>query len=528
LPESRVPPGTWKLLELFNVYRLTLASLLLGMVVTGSGPSLLGAHDRAVFIAVGAVYLLCAAIAVYVIRTRRPSFEFQVHLHIGVDICALTLLMHASGGVVSGLGLLPLISITAASLMLQGRSSLLHAAIAALAILGEQVYSQLNDSFPTTYYTQAGMLGAAYFAAALAARALAMRASESEALAVRRGVDLANMAQLTDYVIQRMQTGVLVMDRAQHVWLINGAARELLGNHDHSAGDRLPQLSPELARRWQEWRRDPGRDPGVFQATPDAPRVAPRMATLGDGDNGGTLIFLEDTSAMAQQAQQLKLASLGRLTASIAHEVRNPLGAISQAAQLLAESLHVSEPDARLTRIIHAQCQRVNEVIENVLQLSRREQSRAEDIEMRPWLENFAAEWMHAQPDARIDVDVRPPDLHVRMDPRHLRQVLYNLCHNGLRYSHAESGQTVLFLRGRFQGNLPVLDVVDSGPGIAPDVAEQIFEPFFTTEPRGTGLGLYMARELCEHNQARLSYLPGPKGGSCFRITFPDARRRGS
>jgi two-component system sensor histidine kinase PilS (NtrC family) len=527
LPVSRVPPGNWKLLELFNFYRLTLASLLLGMVVTGSGPSLLGAYDRKVFVAVGAAYLLGAAFAAYLIRARRPSFGFQVNLHIGVDICALTLLMHASGGVVSGLGLLPLISIAAASLMLQGRSSLPHAALAALAILAEQVYSQLNDSFPTTYYTQAGMLGAAYFAAALAARALAMRASESEALAVRRGVDLANMAQLTDYVIQRMQTGVLVMDAAQHVWLVNGAARELLGSDD-SDGDRLPQLSPELARRWQEWRRDPDRDPGIFQATPDGPRVAPRMATLGDGDNRGTLIFLEDTSAMAQQAQQLKLASLGRLTASIAHEVRNPLGAISQAAQLLAESPHLSESDTRLTRIIHAQCQRVNEVIENVLQLSRREQSQAEDIEIRPWLENFAAEWMHARPDARIELDVRPADLHVRMDPRHLRQVLDNLCHNGLRYSHAETGQAVLFLRGRFHGNLPVLDVVDSGPGIARDVAEQIFEPFFTTEPRGTGLGLYMARELCEHNQARLSYLPSPEGGSCFRITFPDARRRGS
>jgi two-component system sensor histidine kinase PilS (NtrC family) len=498
------------------------------MVVTGAGPRLLGAYSRALFVGVGGFYLVVAGLASYLIRLRRPPFLSQVHLHVGLDVVILTLLMHASGGVVSGLGLLPLISITAASLVLHGRSSLVFAAFATLAILGEQLYSQVHACFGTTYYTQAGMLGAAYFAAALLAHALAKRASESEALAVRRGVDLANMAQLTDYVIQRMQTGVLVMDASQRVWLINGAACRLLGIEQTSDRDRLPQLCPELARRWVEWRRDSSQDPGIFQATRDGPRIAPRMARLGDGERAGTLIFLEDTSAMAQQAQHLKLASLGRLTASIAHEVRNPLGAISQAAQLLGESAQLSSGDARLTQIIHAQCQRVNEVIENVLQLSRREQSRADDIQLQFWLQGFVSEWMHAQPEARIVLDVQPPDLRARMDPRHLRQILYNLCQNGLHYSLTHAGEAWLTLRGSMQGNTPVLDVLDRGPGIAPDLADQIFEPFFTTEPRGTGLGLYMARELCEHNQARLSYLPGPEGGSCFRVTFADPRRRGA
>jgi two-component system sensor histidine kinase PilS (NtrC family) len=516
----------WKLLGLFNVYRLTLGSLLLVMASSGSGPSLLGVHNRSLFIGVSAFYLFSAAAAAYAIRLRRPSFVTQVHLDVGLDICALTLLMHASGGVVSGLGLLPLISITAASLMLQGQNSLSYAAFASLAILAEQVYSQFNGCFPTTYYTQAGLLGTAYFAAALAAHGLARRATESEALAARRGVDLANMAQLTDYVIQRMQTGVLVMDRVQRVWLINGAGRELLGIPEGSEHERLQDLSPELARRWEQWRRDPELEPGAFRATADGPRIAPRMARLGDGEDAGTLIFLEDTSAMAQQAQHLKLASLGRLTASIAHEIRNPLGAISQAAQLLGESPQLGEADARLTQIIHAQCQRMNEVIANVLQLSRREPSQAQDIQISPWLESFVAEWTEAQPNARIDLDVDPSDLRVRMDPRHLRQVLSNLCQNGLRYSQANTGQARLVLRARLQGSLPIVDVLDSGAGVAPDVAEQMFEPFFTTEPRGTGLGLYMARELCEHNQARLSYLPTPQGGSCFRITFADLRRR--
>lgn len=517
---------SWKLLELFNLYRFVLAAAFFGMVATGKGPSLLGAHAPGLFLVTSACYGLVALLGAAAVWLRWPAFAIQVYIHVGLDVPFLTVLMHASGGIGTGLGLLLLISVAAGSLLLEGRTSLLVAALATLGVLFEQVYAQLHDSFATTYYTQAGMLGAAYFAAAILAHALAKRAAESEALAQQRGADLANMAQLTDYVIERMQTGVVVVDSDHRVWLINKAARQLLGVDNPTPQMPLASLSRPLARRMRRWREDSSRELDAFQSTRDGPQITPRFARLGEGEQGGTLLFLEDTSAVSQRAQQMKLASLGRLTASIAHEVRNPLAAISQAAQLLGESGELGAADARLCQIIHGQCRRMNDIVHSVLQLSRREPPHTEELPLLPWLQLFGGEIKQSNRDVSIEIDVEPADLTIRADPQHLRQILYNLCQNGIRYSRPRSGKPLLSIRGSLRETTPVLDVIDRGPGIAPEVVDQIFEPFFTTEPNGTGLGLYIARELCESGQARLSYLPDPDGGSCFRITFADRRRR--
>jgi two-component system sensor histidine kinase PilS (NtrC family) len=236
------------------------------------------------------------------------------------------------------------------------------------------------------------------------------------------------------------------------------------------------------------------------------------------------LIYLEDSSVMAQQAQQMKLASLGRLAAGVAHEIRNPLGAISHAGQLLSESPQLEGPDKRLTEIIQTQSRRMNRIIENVLQLSRRAHSNPQHIRLQSWLEHFASEFAQERHvDAHsIAVDINPPDMEIHVDPTQLQQVLTNLCDNGVRHSADHPGLPKVELRGgvtRESGG-PFLDVIDHGSGIPPENAEHIFEPFFTTETTGTGLGLYIARELCEINRARLSYLPVPTGGSCFRINF--------
>jgi two-component system, NtrC family, sensor histidine kinase PilS len=517
---------SWKAVHLLNLYRLTLAGLFVVLVLSGKDLRFLGSHDARLYLLVSLAYLSFSVASSFTIRQRWPAFLPQVYLQVSVDILALVSLMHATGGVSSGLGFLLLVSVAGNSLLLDGRASLLFAAVATLAVLGQQLYSNWEGGSASTYLTQAGMLGAALFATALVADLLAQRARRSEALAAQRGVDLANMAQLADYVIDRMQTGALVMDSRQRVWLMNAAARRLLEIPEPVAHRDLEELCPELARRRQRWLGDPGCEAEAFQAVPGGARILPRFARLSEGISGGTLIFLEDLSALAQQAQQLKLAALGRLTASIAHEVRNPLGAISHAAQLLGESTALDGRDARLSQIIHGQCQRVNEIIEDVLQLSRRESSHIQEFALQPWLREFVQELAHGYPDAELKLDVLPTDMQVRMDPLHLRQILYNLCQNGLRYSKAHSGQAVVNLKGRMIETMPVLDVMDRGPGIAPELVEQIFEPFFTTEARGTGLGLYIARELCECNQARLSYRVLRTGGSCFRIGFADVRRR--
>lgn len=519
---------TWKQLGILNYYRLGLASLFAALCLSGYLPAPLGAFDPVAFERVSGFYLAACVLAVIAIHWRWPDIARQVPVHVAVDVLAITLLMHASGGVRSGLGMLLIISIAGGSLLMEGRTARLFAALAALAVLTEQAYAWLNDG-PPTDYAQAGLLGAAFFATAILGHTLAQRLRESRALAERRGLDLADMAQLTEYVIQRMQTGIMVLDDGPAVRLINESARRLLDLPPDCEGRSLNEICPALAGRVQGWwNGDAAAETGVLRVSDTSAEVIPRFARLGGDRRAGTLIFLEDTAAMAQQAQQLKLASLGRLAAGIAHEIRNPLGAISHASQLLAESPQLdpaSNPgDHRLTEIIREHSGRVNDIIENVLQLGRGARAQPEPLALRPWLENFIAEFTAGErlPPSRIRLEVDPPALCVQADPGQLRQVLANLCHNGLRHG----GSTLLLRAGiNTEHSLPWLDVIDDGPGIAPELVPQIFEPFFTTSPHGTGMGLYIARELCVSNQARLHYV-SESGGGCFRIVFADVRRR--
>lgn len=520
----------WKPLRFFNHYRLVIATFL---VILGYSdrPTLPPESDYySLYLTVSLLYLGFSVFNIVTIDWRRPPFRIQVYSHMLMDITAITLLIHASGGLKSGLGVLLVVAIAGGSLLMAGRTAVLFAAFATLSILGEQVYSAINAPFVTTNFTHAGLLGATLFTTATLAYMLAKRVRESEALAAQRGVDLANLEQLTRYIVERMQTGIVVVDNTDRVRLVNDSARHLLSIEAPGDKPTALRLPPPLIRQLKEWRDVSTYEAHAMQSTTTSPDIMPRFARLGVDKDSGTLIFLEDMTAMAQHAQQLKLASLGRLTASIAHEIRNPLSAISYAGQLLAESPHSDASDQRLTQIICDQSRRVNTIVENVLQLSRRKRTQPEEIDLLQWLTGFVSEFCQTQgmDQTRITVSIEPQELTVRIDPEQLHQILWNLCHNGMRYTQPAAGAPALELRGGTipGAQTPFLDVIDFGPGIDEQVAEHIFEPFFTTAQQGTGLGLYIARELCEANQARLSYLHPPSGGSCFRISFADPRRR--
>jgi two-component system sensor histidine kinase PilS (NtrC family) len=240
------------------------------------------------------------------------------------------------------------------------------------------------------------------------------------------------------------------------------------------------------------------------------------------------LIFLEDTSLMEERVQQSKLASLGRLSASIAHEIRNPVGAMSHAGQLLGESAHLSGDDRRLTEIIRANADRVSAIIDNVQRLSRREAARLERLPLAAWLQEFRQEFCQTMqwPAARLLMSAASPDVEVRVDPDQLRQILWNLCENAVKHAVGDSGDRCVEIRyGRMSGSdRPFLEVADRGQGVVPEHAERIFEPFFSGG-RGTGLGLFLARELAQTNGATLLYEPRLGGGSVFRVVFADPRR---
>ncbi len=519
----------WRPLHFLNIYRLTLASLFLTLIVFGRETNILGHENPTLFFTVCVVYLAISGLSFFTIRWERPPFIFQVFFQVTSDILAITLLMHASGGLHSGLGILLIVAIAGGSLLLARKSAILLAAVATMLLLLEQGYIVIYNLPLEESFTQAGMLGAIMFSTAAMAQFLARRVRETEALAAQRGIDLANMEQLAEYIIQRMQTGIIVVDVNRRIRLINESAWHLLGM-PFSPNDRsLEELSPALNLQIGEWLKGSNLPTEVIRVPSTSVQIAPRFARLGRDEAAGTLIFLEDTAAMHQQAQQLKLASLGRLTASIAHEIRNPLGAISHAGQLLAESTHLDPSEARMTQIIRDNTVRMNTVIENVLQLSRRQAAKPEDIVLASWLRNFADEFCQTYELGldEVKLEISPADLVVRFDPNQLHQIVWNLCQNGLRYTKPRSDGAKLLLRSAIKEEppTPYLEIVDFGEGISGEISDQVFEPFFTTEPKGTGLGLYIARELCEVNSARLAYHRVNTLESCFVITFADPRR---
>lgn len=521
---------TWKPLGLLNGYRLILAVLFTIVALADLEWRPLAERDPYLFTMVSLSYGLFALLCAVSIRARKPGFRWQLHLQILADIVCILALTYASGGIRSGLGTLLIVTLAGGGMLMSGKMAVLYAAISTLAVLGEESYMLISGAPPGPSFTHAGLLGGTFFLTAILAWLLAKRARESEALAAQRGVDLANMQQLTEYVIQRMQTGVIVVDAQQRIHLINESASHLLGSPTDPIQQTLADLAPELAGHLAQWQDNPDCETPLFRPNPASPGLLPRFAKLGQASQSGALIFLEDTTALAQHAQQLKLASLGRLTASIAHEIRNPLGAISHAGQLLAESPQLGASDLRLTEIIRDHSQRMNAIVENVLQLSRRQRARPEDLALKPWLEEFVLDFRrthHIGAD-HIHIEIVPADTQVRMDPSQFHQIVWNLCHNGLRYSLARLGVPRLELRGGIGADAlnPYLDIIDFGHGVPPEAEAHLFEPFFTTENTGTGLGLYLSRELCESNQARLHYIAMPGAGSCFRITFADPRRK--
>ena len=530
---SDEPDLTWRVLTTLNAIRVLIAVGLLALFFAGGEHPIFGEQNPTMFSATAAGYLVFAVVSVLSLHMRWLPLGVQSVTQSVVDIVAIVILMHASGGIESGLGGLLIIFIGAGSLVLPLRFPTILAAIATFALLGEQLYSQLSGATADANYPAAGIVSAIIFAMALATRPLGRRIQASEALARQRGVDLRNLSQLNEYIVQHLRESIIVLDSNNDVRLSNTSATQLLGATTDVSGMPLREVFEPLAEYLTKWRseHDLSSHPefSVISASNNLP-VTAHLAPLGrNGARAGpVLVFLEDASLMNERVQQSKLASLGRLSASIAHEIRNPVGAMSHAAQLLAEADGITDADMRLTEIITTHSSRVSHIIDNMLQLSRRENSRPERVTLKSWLDEFAEEFSRTLELQEGEFSIADFDakLEVRMDPSHLRQVLWNLCDNAVKYASETGGIMVEIEAGRLQGQgRPYIEVLDHGLGVDEATADKMFEPFYTERTGGTGLGLYISRELCELNRATLLYLDRPGGGSIFRIVFADPDR---
>ena len=519
----------WKALQYFNLYRIFIAVFFVVLLLSHNLPDPLGKENPALFQGLCFTYLFLALLFASLSYNRVMPHQLDVIVTVFTDIVILSFLMYASGGLESGFGLLMVIAIASGSILSTRKQAMFIAAIGTIAILGFQFYSVFFKTAPIGTYTQSAILGLAFFITSFAGNYLSSKLRASEALAERRAIDLQNLARLNEQIIDRMQSGIIAIDQNFIIQLMNRSAMQLLNYSKQGQGQPLSEVGKELIRLVKEWQNNKQETSSLIKLDKDM-ELRFGLAEIKNeqqADNNILLIFLDDASKMRQQAQSIKLESLGRLAASIAHEIRNPLGAISHAGQLLVESSNLSQSDSRLTEIIQTQSERVNNIIENVMSISRRQIPNIESIELKSWLERFRTEFSehYSLSENEFVIECKSKKRLVQMDSTQLHQVLWNLSQNAVRYSR-HSPKLVMTLGINESNERPYLDVKDTGPGIELNEAQQLFEPFFTTEKEGTGLGLYIARELCEINQANLYLHENTEQGCCFRIVFSHPERQ--
>lgn len=541
-------PSFWVSLRFFAVTRLVIAGLLLGAVLISGEASGLGQTDPALFLRTAIAYVVFGAVFAYLAETRHERFYTQLSGQLVLDLTALTLMLHSSEGTRGGLAVLYLLPIAGAAILSPPLLAAGFAALSAIAILSETLWRGLTGDFVSGSTMQAGLYGIACFAIALVMNRLAARLIAQEKIAQRRGRDLQRQIEINRLVVADMQDGVLILSEDGNPSAMNPAAARMLrvaepdkllqdGWGRHPAG----RVIHDRFRMWIERQRPADEnfeisvgeeDRGETKGSLDRLR-ARFVSPQHDQPSGEHLVFLEDLQRVDERAQQLKLASMGRLTASIAHEIRNPLAAIGHAGALLGESMS-SAPEKRLLHIIQDNTRRLDRIVENILQLSRRGPVQSDEVELSPFIETIVAELARDHGfDARmLDVSIyEHPVLHFNTD--HMRQVLVNLLQNARRHASGSRGSVNLVVvpvvpsvkRSRSEQTAIAprdverieLIVQDDGGGIDSETRQHLFEPFFTTHHRGTGLGLYLARELCLANGATLGYVPNAdptkKGG---------------
>lgn len=493
----------WRSLRFFSVYRLSIALLFLVAARVFGDTVSLGTQDSRLFGRVAAIYLVLAVVFLVALLRRPRLFNLQLSVQVAVDVAALTLMMFASGGQKSGIAALLFVVVAGAGLVGQGRMTLFYAALASVAMLLEESWRALTLEADPADFVRTGIISIACFGTAIIARLLARRVVANETLARERGQQLDDQLRISERIIRDMYDGVLVVDGDGRVRLLNPRAEALL---DLPTADeaRLEALSPGLADRYRVWSAQPVEAVEMLrQASGRLLRVR-YLPSAGPG--GHALIYLEDMERVQSQAQQLKLAALGRLTANMAHEIRNPLAAISHAAELLGEE-DADPLRLRLVHIIHDNALRLNRLVTEVLELGRRDRAQPETLRWREFLSGFLEELVLHDASAGRRVHVAEGDVELLFDRSHLYRVLWNLLENALRHASPADGAVRLRARAANTANRVELHIIDDGPGIDEAQRSQVFEPFFTTHGAGTGLGLYIARELCEASGARLDLL---------------------
>ena len=517
LPETL----TRRVLAYLGVYRLVIALLLLAGHFIFLPEVSLSSLARSLANVVLLAYLLFSAFELFMHRRMRADAHQLVRYALLADVVFLVVLLFALGGLNSGIGILLAFTSALAGMLLPLRFALFLAAVASLSMIAQAATPLFSAAQPwVNGMLRAGLHGATAMIACLLSHRLAFWARDYRLIAEKQQVKIADLQEINQLIIRNMTTGVLAVDSNRRIRLMNEYAWFLLGS-PKVRELLLADLSPRLDRLLEKWMTGSvSEEKPVLLETSQA-QVMPAFAGMPGEEQPGALVFLNDESVISRRALELSANSLAKLSASIAHEIRNPLAALSHAAQLLDESPTITLNDMRLTNMILDQGKRMNGIVENILQLSRQEQSRPEPVELNAFLKSLATEFKSTQSAKDLDFQllIETGKTFVVFDKSQLHQALWKLLDNTVHHASIKRPpRAELKMRKDVSAGYCVITVRDNGPGIPKSHIEDIFEPFYTTRKEGSGLGLYVARQLCEANQGELTVDSSPGVGTAFHI----------
>ena len=516
----------WYPLKIYLYYRILISFILLPLSFLELKEAVLGTYLPFLYFCTAIGYIIvCMAswLMSFFIKKITNYFTFTLIL---TDMLALSLLMWASGGKNNNLSILLIVTIAASGVLIRGKMPFFFAAIATISTLMQAIYFSWLNALNQGSLLSASFIGITFFGTSLISQYISKKIQQSEISAKKAENELHELQELNNLILQRMRTGIIVTDRHYTIKMVNNSALTFLNLEEESAilSKQIDFSFQNYATRWLE---NPNVAPLICQISRDTTEVIVHITEIMIKEKKGFLFFIEDNTRLAHQAQQIKLASLGRLTVSIAHEIRNPLSSISHASQLLSESQDLQNSDIKLTKIIHENCIRVNLIIENIQNLSKRQKAAIQLFDLNTWITHFIEEYSQYKKDCHIKTYFSSPEIFVPFDPPQLTQIMNNIVDNGLRYSEMHTGKkTIMLSTGITTSDHPFIDIEDQGKGISDEIISNLFEPFFTTEHKGTGLGLYLSREICQANYAQLDFILKKNGGACFRVTFAHPRKK--
>ncbi len=518
---------TRRVVAYLSAFRLLVSIALLFAFFTGL---LATTHVLDVETIGGAVLISYVVMAVFLAleaRRRATPLFFLAQVSLFTDVLFLSVLLFVFGRLEGGVAILLIFTSASGAILLPMRMALFFASLVVMAFVGESFASIVLMGEPQTELIQAGLYGTTTFIITVLVNLLSHWLKDFRLIAEQQAVELTRLGQINELVIRRMRSGVLAVDSERRIQLMNESAWFLLGC---PAAQRkiLGEISPQLDAALSKWRKDHSLDVAPVTLHASQARILPKFVDLPGTTSIRILIFLEDNDVVSQRAMELSANLLANLSGSIAHEIRNPLAAISHSAQLLAESEVITDADVRLVDIIHNQSCRMNDIVENILQLSRHEKSRPDIFELTGFLNELALEVKSAMPAIRLELEINAsedPTL-VLFDRGQLHQALWQLLENAMRHARLDAAIPWVGLKmvHKSATGYCVISVEDNGPGIPYEQVARIFEPFFTTHKQGSGLGLYIARQLCDVNQAELTVDSTPGSGTRFHVRLAVTR----